>query len=72
MIKIKQRTIQALDALAPDELLSMYEILLSLKPQHSLRKVSRSTTAYLQVREALKGCQGALADDILLDREERI
>lgn len=72
MIKIKQQAIQALDALTPDDLLNMYEILLSLKPQPDVKKASRSTTAYLQVREALQSCQGTLTDDVLKDREERI
>ncbi len=72
MIKIKEQTIKELDTLAPDELLRMYDIIISLKNTHHKEKAHIPASEYLKAREALKGCQGSLSEDIVLERGERI
>jgi hypothetical protein len=72
MIKIKEQTIKELDTLAPDELLRMYDLIISLKNTHHKEKTYAPVSEYLKVREALKGCKGSLSEDIMLERGDRI
>ena len=72
MMKIKAQTIKELDTLAPVELLKMYDFMIALKITRQQPKTPVPAADYLKVREALKTCRGALADDILTEREDRI
>jgi hypothetical protein len=71
-MRIKDETIKEIEALKPDELLMLYDLILSLKSKISKEKVKKILPAYIRVREALKGCEGCLSEDVLLTREERI
>lgn len=70
-MKIKEQAIKDLDTLKPSELLVVYDLILSLKGKEPERAIPL-VPAYKKVREALKGCKGSLAADILSDREDRI
>jgi hypothetical protein len=71
-MKVKEQTIEELNHLRPTEMLEVYNLILSLKNSKNNIPSKKSETAYLKVREALKHCQGSLAEDILLQRKERI
>jgi hypothetical protein len=72
MIKIKKQTIKELDTLAPDELLKIYDFIISLKNTPYKQKTCAPSPEYLKVREALKGCPGSLSEDIISERRERL
>lgn len=72
MIKIKEQTIKELDTLAPDELLKTYDLIISLKNTPHIKKTRIPASEYLKVREALKGCKGALSEEIVSERRDRI
>ncbi|MCX5814137.1 MAG: hypothetical protein NT178_16580 [Proteobacteria bacterium] len=69
-MNIKEYAKKELDALGRSELLTVYDLILSLKPR--TEKTKKHLHMYLTVREALKGCSGSMSDDILSAREERI
>ena len=72
-MKIKEQTIKELDSLSPSELMMVYEVIISLKTESKKQhKVSEGEPAYLRVRKALNQCKGALDEDILLLREDRV
>jgi hypothetical protein len=70
--KIKEQTIKELEMLAPDELLKMYDLILSLKNTHHKEKTHIPASEYLKVREALRTCKGSLSEDIVLERDDRV
>jgi hypothetical protein len=70
-MKIKEQAIKDLDTLKPSELLVVYDLILSLKGKKPERAIPIVST-YKKVREALKGCKGSMAEDILSAREDRI
>jgi hypothetical protein len=70
LMNIKEHAKKELDTLGRSELLTVYDLILSLK--HRPEKTRKSLHTYLSVREALKGCSGSMGDDILSEREDRI
>ena len=73
MTKIYAQTLKELETLTPGELLKMYDVILSLKAVPFSKKIKNvSSDEYLNVREALKGCNGSLAEDIIAERGDRI
>ncbi|MDI6891228.1 MAG: hypothetical protein QMC83_09900 [Thermodesulfovibrionales bacterium] len=70
-MKIKEQAIKELELLGPSELMKLYEIIISLKTKPKKPKIKKEL-GYLRVRKALAQCKGALSDDILLLREDRI
>jgi hypothetical protein len=71
-MKARNQAIKELSQLRPVDLLEVYNLIISLKDKAGGDRSEPPTDAYLRVREALKGCRGALADDILAAREDRI
>ncbi|GJQ48141.1 MAG: hypothetical protein H3C64_09010 [Candidatus Kuenenia stuttgartiensis] len=71
-MKIKEQTIKELETLSPSELITVYEMILSLKARDRKRESREGEPAYLRVRKALKQCKGSLSEDIKLQREDRI
>lgn len=71
-MKIKEQTIKELESLGPSELMTVYEMIISLKARHRKRKSKEGEPAYLRVGKALKQCKGSLSDDIKSLREDRI
>ena len=71
-MKIKEQTINELEALGPSELMTVYEMIISLKARHVKRESREGEPAYLRVRKALKQCKGSLCEDIKLLREDRM
>ncbi len=71
-MKIKEQTIKELESLGPSELMTVYEMIISLKARDRKRGSRKGEPAYLRVRKALKHCKGSLSEDIKLLREDRI
>ena len=71
-MKIKEQAIRALDSLNPSDLLTVYELMLSLKSKVNEKAIKKPFPAYKRVRESLKGCKGSLSEDIIQAREDRI
>ena len=73
MIKIKKRTIRELDELKPDALVKVYDLITELKrTMNEVKKTKTTTSDYMKVREVLRQCKGSLAEDVTLEREDRI
>jgi len=76
IMKAKEQIISELNHLNRTEILKVYNLVSALKckmPHGDKAKRSRRfSTAYLRAREALKNCQGSLADDITAEREDRV
>ena len=71
-MKIRERAIKEINNLNTNKLMTLYEIILSMKNSEKDANKGRISSAYLKVRESLKNLNGALSDDILLMREDRI
>lgn len=71
-MKIKEKTIQEIENLDVDNLMFIYEIILSIKNRKKVFRSVDVSSAYKRVRELLKDLKGSLSDDIILDREDRV
>lgn len=72
-MKIKEQTIKELESLSPSELMTVYEVIISIKTETKKQhKVREGEPPYLKVRKALNQCKGSLGEDILLLREDRV
>lgn len=71
-MRAKEQVINALETMTVADLLRVYNHILSIKSSTQCLQPKPQTTAYLKVREALKNCKGSLANDIILDREDRL
>ena len=74
MTKIKQRIVEALDTVDPDEMLTLYSVVCGFVSGHTARGEVRVPQAdvFIRVRKALSGSPGAMADDILRFRDDRV
>ncbi|MEW6609701.1 MAG: hypothetical protein AB1422_11255 [bacterium] len=70
-MKIKEKAMKELKAMTPLEIITIYEIMLSLKIK-TKKKLPNHSKAYIKVREALSKCDGSLSNDILMEREDKI
>ena len=70
-MQLKDRLIEEIENLLPEDLMDVYEMVLDLKEQKSTRRKD-ARPAYLEVQEILKKCPGSLSDDISKVREDRI
>jgi hypothetical protein len=68
---LKEHVISQINTLTAEELMLIYGYIELLKNRYP-KDLTQSQTAHLQVREALKGLNGSLSEDILLARNERI
>lgn len=71
-MKIKDQTVKELETLDPAELHVVYELIKSLKGKAGRRPASKAKESYQKAREALRACKGAMSDDILQGRQDRI
>jgi hypothetical protein len=71
-MKMKDKTIKELEGLKPDDLLKIYDLILSLKRDLERKIEGEIIPSYVRVREALQSCKGSLSDDILSLREDRV
>jgi len=71
-MKIKDQAKSELEELNPEDLLKVYDLILSLKrrPEESKRK--SGVYPYKRVRRALRHFKGSLSEDIIAAREDRI
>jgi len=72
MMKVKEETIKELENLNPNELMMVYELILSFKGRKTKQRSKTNLPTYRKVRNALKQCKGSLSEDILAAREERV
>ncbi len=70
-MQVKERLINEIQELPPEDLMNVYEMVLDLKERKSTR-TKDAKLAYLEVQEILKKCPGSLSDDISQLREDRI
>jgi len=63
--------IEEIQDLPPQDLMDVYEMVLDLKEQKTIR-TKDAKPAFLEVQEILKKCPGSLSDDIHQLREDRI
>lgn len=71
-MRIKEKTLKEIEALKPDELLIIYDMILTLKSKSTTQKAKELLPSYMRVREALRECKGSMSRDISLAREDRI
>ena len=71
-MKVKEETIKELETLTPNELMMVYELILSFKGRKPKQRSKTNLQTYTKVRNALKNCKGSLSEDILAAREERV
>lgn len=71
-MEIREKAISEIKQLNADKLITLYEIILSLKKTDSVFRQEKKSLTYLKVRELLNSINGALADDIISMREDRI
>ena len=71
-MEIRERAIKEINNLNTNKLMTLYEIILSMKNSEKDANKGRISSAYLKVRESLKNLNGSLSDDIILMREDRI
>lgn len=70
-MQVKERLIEEIQDLPPQDLMDVYEMVLELKEQKTIR-FRDAKPAFLEVQEILKKCPGSLSDDIRQLREDRI
>lgn len=70
-MQVKERLIEEIQDLPPQDLMDVYEMVLDLKEQKTIRPKD-AKPAFLEVQEILKKCPGSLSDDIRQLREDRI
>jgi hypothetical protein len=71
-MKLKEQTKRSLDELEPKDLAQVYDLITELRRAAGRKRSKTTGEDYLKVREALSPCKGSLADDILMEREDRI
>jgi len=70
-MEIRERAIEEIKKLDSKKLMTLYEIILSIKGDDNNGN-KKPSLAYLNVREALKNIKGSLAEDVSWGREDRI
>jgi len=72
-MKIREQAIKALESLQRQELMTVYDMMLSLKKRGQKEKCSsEKIEAYKKARSALQTCAGNMSDDIILLRKDRV
>jgi len=71
-MEIRERTIKEINDLDTNKLITLYEIILSMKNSEKAAREMKISSAYLKVRESLKNVKGSLSNDLILMREDRI
>ena len=69
----REKLLREMEELTSSELKLLRSLLRSVRRRKApVKKGSKKNEAYLKVRDALKGIRGSLADDISMQREDRI
>lgn len=71
-MEIREKTIEEIKKLDSNSLMTLYEIVLSMKGHESNGDKKSQSSAYLNVRESLKKVKVSLSENILLGREDRL
>lgn len=71
-MKVKDRLLRELEALSPQSLMKVYDLVISLKEQDRTYSKRRTNQGHLRTRRALKNCVGSFSDDIWDERNERL
>ena len=70
MMKVKEKIIKDLEDLNPNELMMVYDLILSFKGRKPKPESKTNLPTYKKVRNDLKNCKDSLSEDILSAREE--
>lgn len=71
-MKLKERAIEEIQELEPQEVTSVYNLILALKKERPSRRTQKGVAPYKRAREILSKCEGSLAEDIIREREDRV
>lgn len=71
-MKAKEQIIEELENLDPEDMLRVYDLILTLKPKYHVKKKKKPSLSYQIVRKELKDLKGSLCEDILWTREDRL
>ena len=71
-MKIKERAIEEIQELSPQEVTSVYNLILALKKERPNHRTEERVAPYKRAREILAKCEGSLAEDIMQERKDRI
>jgi|GEM_PF-892544 len=70
-MKLKEQTKRKLDELGPEALSRVYDLVMELRRAAEPEVGKTIGEEYLKVREALRPCEGALSDDVSMERKDR-
>jgi hypothetical protein len=71
-MQAKERLIKEIESLGSHNILRVYDLVLSLKKQDKKVELKKVSNGYLRARTALRNCKGALSDNIIEERNDRI
>lgn len=71
-MKIKDQLLKDIDGLGVDDILMVHNIVSSIKKKKLTPELNEPSIVYRQVRDILKKVDRPLADDVLINRADRI
>lgn len=71
-MQAKERLLKEIESLNSQQILKIYELVLTLKKQNQQVAPRNNPTGYLRTRAALRNCKGSLSEDIIEERNDRI
>ncbi len=71
-MKIKDQLLKDIDGLGVDDILMVHNIVRSIKKKKLTPELNEPSIVYRQVRDILKKVDRPLADDVLINRADRI
>ncbi len=71
-MELKKQAIDEINKLGPAELAIVYDCIQFIKKGKETVRSSEKRQSYLRSQEILKKCKGALTEDIIEGREERL
>lgn len=71
-MRAKERLLKEIESLNPQNILRVYDLVLTLKKKDRKIELIKSTQGYLRARLALGDYKGSLSNDIIEERNDRI
>lgn len=72
-MKILSRAIRTMETLSPDDLMAVYNVMLTMKKRRKHKEVGRQNVySYRKARSILGKCPGSMSEDIDQGREDRL
>ncbi|MEW6697566.1 MAG: hypothetical protein AB1341_09505 [Bacillota bacterium] len=63
-MQAKERLLKEIESLSPNNILKIYDLVLTLKKQNPQAISRKNPKGYLRTRAALRNCKGSLSEDI--------